>query len=157
MIISFIQTVNVDQEAWAEERQIPVEDVEKDVLKYFEGFCQFQVEECMCLGGKPLEVEVIENTPTELEVKTKLAAIRLAETLRSWLTPAEMALVNERNATSEYQNCCASHDFCDANEAMFEAMDQFCQLSDEDHMNIHNGAWDMAKKANFDVAALTKI
>lgn len=45
-----------------------------------------------------------------------------ADVLRRWLSPAEFAEMQRRNATPEYGGpVCASHDFCDANEAMAEA------------------------------------
>ena len=41
--------------------------------------------------------------------------------LRMELNSDEMAKVRARNATSAYANCCASHDFLDANEVMLVA------------------------------------
>lgn len=45
----------------------------------------------------------------------------LAEVLREWLSPTEWQEMRARNDTPEYADCCASHDFCDANMAMDEA------------------------------------
>lgn len=52
-------------------------------------------------------------------------AIAFAEKLASWLTPEQFAEIRRRNASPEYKGtgACASHDFCDANEAMLQALE----------------------------------
>ncbi len=79
--------------------------------------------------------------------------------LHTWLTPTEMAEVVKRNATPKYKGCCATHDFCDANMAMDEAMRNLdiatpCDLSDSEPQHeeacvLWNEAWDYAKSQNF--------
>ena len=51
------ETVYVDQEAWAKEYNIPVEEVEKHVLKTYAGSCQFHITECLCLSAPPETLE----------------------------------------------------------------------------------------------------
>lgn len=57
-----------------------------------------------------------QETITPLQIAEKFAAI-----LREWLTPDEWAEMLERNKGYSPE-ICASHDFCDANMAMLEAM-----------------------------------
>ena len=84
------------------------------------------------------------------------------ETLRSWLTAEQLATVVTRNATSEYARACASHDFCDANEAMAEAyqttFDVPMPLSEDEGADralvACNSAWALARSAEFDVRNL---
>lgn len=42
--------------------------------------------------------------------------------LKAWLTKKEFAEVKARNKKNGKAGWCASHDFCDANMAMFDAM-----------------------------------
>lgn len=45
------ETVYVDQEAWAAEYDIPVEEVEASVIETYTGYCQVHITECLCLGA----------------------------------------------------------------------------------------------------------
>lgn len=55
---------------------------------------------------------------------------------------------------------CATHDFCDANELMAEAMQtalglsRWPDLENDEMLEIWNGAWELAKAANFDPARI---
>lgn len=66
---------------------------------------------------------------------TALTPETLADTfaakLREWLSPEQFAEMMKRNALPEYKDigACASHDFCDANEAMAAA---FLELAGRD-------------------------
>ena len=71
--------------------------------------------------------------------------------LRQTLTREEFAEMQRRNATPEYRDtgCCASHDFCDANEVM-DAAFRACgividDLGDDDNHARWNRAWNLAK------------
>jgi hypothetical protein len=79
--------------------------------------------------------------------------------LRQWLTAAEFAEMKRRNVT--YGQACASHDFCDANMAMWEAWLQVYgheptlttdaetieqEQRKDDEIALWNAAWSMAKK-----------
>lgn len=47
--------------------------------------------------------------------------------VREWCGPEQCAEIDRRNATSEYayHGHCASHDFCDPNQAMIDALTKF--------------------------------
>lgn len=88
-------------------------------------------------------------------------AYAFAGNLKVLLTPQELEQVvkrNKRNAKKAgYENCCASHDFCDANMPMAEAFEEV--LGREIDMNsnndtaIWNKAWELAKAVQFEFAA----
>lgn len=85
-------------------------------------------------------------------------AARFVELLALSLTPDEWRLMRERNASPEYAgDCCASHDFLDANMTMLDAWHELADeapafLSDADEeaqsrdMRIWSEAWDLAKR-----------
>ena len=73
--------------------------------------------------------------------------------LKEWLNKSQIKEVIRRNKTPEYANCCASHDYCDANMAMFEGF-QRCigrdpVLNDDKDLSLINRAWDIAKSKQF--------
>jgi hypothetical protein len=86
----------------------------------------------------------------------KALAREFSRVLRSWLSPAQMRAVRERNKTQKYAKCCASHDFCDANMAMLEACAKLTgkpetdhDFADEDLCAIVNSAWALARAGEF--------
>lgn len=70
----------------------------------------------------------------------KVIAAAFDKVLREWLSPADYSEVVRRNATPQYRDCdiCASHDFCDSNEAMMEA---FENAGVADDAALWNAAW----------------
>jgi hypothetical protein len=63
--------------------------------------------------------------------------------LREWLTADEYSEVIRRNRTEEYRGACATHDFCDANVAMMEAMLAFGVNADsKGGHQLFTAAWD---------------
>jgi len=94
-------------------------------------------------------------TPNEL-------ARSFSVVLRQWLSDTEISRINAANAASGYDaSSCASHDYCDANMAMLEAVSsstgipidsvdvvdaRFCELSNE--------AWAIAKRAGFNAGGI---
>lgn len=74
--------------------------------------------------------------------------------LRNWLTVDQLKEVNRKNETEEYiQNrYCASHEYCDPNEAMIQAMEgngfKFDTQSEEQNKVIKE-AWNLSKKLKF--------
>ncbi len=65
--------------------------------------------------------------------------------------------INKLNATEEYKGCCASHDFCDSNMTMVDALETlgYKEASldvdwTEEILTLMNRAWDRAKELNFD-------
>jgi hypothetical protein len=88
-----------------------------------------------------------------------------SKTLIEWLGPETMREVVRLNASyvgTEFEGCCASHNFCDANMAMNSAfLDIVGKEFHEDSANpeleeqreaeceLWNSAWDLAQKNNF--------
>lgn len=77
-------------------------------------------------------------------------AEKFVKLLRRDLTPAEFEQVRQRNATPEYEKCCASHDFLDANMTMQEAWASLgygeIDPGSETDAYIWNCAWDLARE-----------
>jgi len=69
--------------------------------------------------------------------------------LNSWLSSVEIAEINRLNATKEYSDCCASHNFCDSNMAMIEALEKFGRRGE--YSPLSQDAWTMAKERGFAV------
>lgn len=88
------------------------------------------------------------------QAQVEQVAAKFAEILREELTDAQWAKMRAKNATGPYQgDCCASHDYCDANmpmEAAFKACaielwDRDDNMRDE-AVALWNAAWDHAKR-----------
>ena len=85
--------------------------------------------------------------------------------LRRDFSDHEMSEVIARNATAEYNGCCATHDFLDANMTMFEAfqnvvgrevimpgdVEENQDLDNQESSDIAlcNSSWALAIKNNF--------
>lgn len=83
--------------------------------------------------------------------------------LKSWLSAEEMKSVIEKNETPEYNGCCASHDYCDANMAIDEAFIKLMERDfvfyddekpetekqNEEDTALENNAWAIAKTNKF--------
>lgn len=70
--------------------------------------------------------------------------------LNEWLGPKRIREINRRNALPEYANCCASHDFCDSNQAMIEALETFgIEFHPDRCIDLVDAAWDHAQKRQF--------
>lgn len=92
-----------------------------------------------------------------------VSAVALArafsEALHGYLGAGIMRTVVEKNAGAKRDNCCASHDFCDANMVM---LGEYARLSGEHEDDVDldavipqfNDAWDIAKAAEFDVTRI---
>lgn len=90
----------------------------------------------------------------EATIPTETLAKSFSNVLNEWLTKEEMATVIERNQTPEYQDgSCATHDFCDANQAIIDAFEKEAgrelDTQDEDDMKLIQKAWDLARDNNF--------
>ncbi|WP_431798061.1 hypothetical protein SGO26_30200 (plasmid) [Cupriavidus metallidurans] len=93
-----------------------------------------------------------------LSAAVELLAEKFASNLRAWLSPEEMAAVNERNRLDNDPMICHSHDFCDANMAMHNAVVEL-RINSEDvpswsdeMVALLNAAWEVARRNNFYVA-----
>ncbi len=99
--------------------------------------------------------------PTPEEVSAEFIAV-----LNEWLTPEQLEQVRVRNAVLAtnpgQEDCCASHDFCDANVAMEEAFkrcgldpsstgvpDTDYPLMSDEVLEVWNKAWALAKAKGF--------
>lgn len=72
--------------------------------------------------------------------------------LNSWLSPDELTEVCRRNAATE-DGSCATHDFCDANQAMIDALTEL-EIEYFGGQNFLLGdlidrAWDLARENEF--------
>jgi len=83
--------------------------------------------------------------PLEEQIASSFAAI-----LRDWLTPEEFEEMRQRNQAEPNASICHSHDFCDANMAMDEAMrlnGQEVDLGgDRENWSTWNAAWAIASQ-----------
>lgn len=89
---------------------------------------------------------------------TKALACAFCSILNQWLTPEQLTEINRLNSTPEYQDgSCASHNFCDPNQAMIDACvkvwgrePEFGDIDPEDKdTDAINEAWSIARKAEF--------
>lgn len=95
-------------------------------------------------------------------------ALAFATVLHEWLDEDEIKQVVERNGTEAYTDYCASHDFCDANMAMLEAIQTLAGLTDDSAAlnaqtegdpdnRLWNDAWSLAKEAGFSTTIGTVV
>lgn len=85
-----------------------------------------------------------------------------AAVLKGWLSRADFREMRERNAAETDASVCHSHDHCDANMAMDEALrgcgfaamlDAGDLASKEENAHLWNSAWDYAKAAHLTAKA----
>ncbi len=69
--------------------------------------------------------------------------------LNEWLDPPTVGEINRLNSLPEYAGCCASHDFCDPNQAMADALETFGVEFHPDLCDLINEAWDQARERQF--------
>jgi hypothetical protein len=94
---------------------------------------------------------VLDNSVSKLRV-----AAAFSRVLRDWLTVDEFAELVELNREETDKTVCHSHDFCDANMAMHEALVE-CGAIDKDGFDaddefiveLFSAAWDEAVKNEF--------
>lgn len=80
-------------------------------------------------------------------------AYRFAARLQRWLTPAQLAAVNLANATETNPGICHTHDVCDPNQAIIDALAEMgreCDPQDEQQSLLIDFAWTIARAAEFD-------
>ena len=101
--------------------------------------------------------------------KDKQLSLEFSKIIREWLTPEELVKVNKLNRTNPEAlsgSICHTHDFCDANQAMIDAM-ELCGIEwifapetrDPDYDNVSQSkdrqgqmidrAWNLAKANGF--------
>lgn len=92
--------------------------------------------------------------PRDPEVKL---ACKFSELLSQELTAEELDQVNERNAAEAHKPTCSSHDFCDANQVMADALDALgvdLDLQNPKQVALINDAWTLARSNDFDPARI---
>lgn len=82
------------------------------------------------------------------ETQIKELANKFCRGLQLALTTEEMAEAVARNANESNPLVCHSHDFCDANQVMIDALGQEFENTEEQNALIEN-AWNLAKKNEF--------
>lgn len=79
--------------------------------------------------------------------------------LNEWLSSEEITEINTINAPPEYMKAgmCASHEYCDPNEAMAEAFEMVfgreLDVLNNDDITIVNEAWKISKVNQFSTKA----
>lgn len=85
-----------------------------------------------------------------LNVTPEQLAKEFAFLIRKWLTDEELEMVNALN--TDVSNICATHDFCDPNQAMIDALTILgitADVQNEEQVVLMNKAWEIAKTNNF--------
>jgi len=92
-------------------------------------------------------------TSKEYELARAFAAV-----ITDWLTPDELAAANDENKFNGFADAtCATHNHCDANEAMLDAMASLgmeYDPADQQQTDMINKAWLIAKASGFDPSAI---
>jgi hypothetical protein len=87
--------------------------------------------------------------PHNRSAALQLVAKNFAKLLRKEIGEENFQEVLRLNATPEYRDCCASHNFCDANLLMWAALgheeDDAIDPKDEEQTIFWNDAWNLAK------------
>ena len=92
------------------------------------------------------------------EHTTQNLANEFCRVLATYLTPDELEAVRAKNAVETHPDVCHTHDYCDANMAMQEALekglcwpmtDDSTPLTFEADCQLWNGAWAKAVAQNF--------
>ena len=69
--------------------------------------------------------------------------------INNWIVPEDLDIVRKRNREETDPMVCHTHDFCDANMAMEEAIENLSMTSLPDCDKLRDDAWDIAKKRGF--------
>ena len=84
-------------------------------------------------------------------LQTIKLSTEFARIIRSWHTAEQLAAIDAENKA--HPEDCASHNYCDANEAMLEAfpnvMGREHDAASQSDTDAINTAWDAAKKRGF--------
>ena len=80
-------------------------------------------------------------------------ALAFARLMTKVLKASAMREVQKRNLLPDYDKCCASHDFVDANMVMALSWAEVTKGGLMD-FTVMNAAWDIARAAGFDVARI---
>lgn len=92
--------------------------------------------------------EIPVKLPTPKEVANTFIAV-----LKAWLTSEEMELIREKMKNSNDPSVCYTHDYCDANMAMDQALELHglkVDIQKDAHVDLMNNAWSLAYKNKFE-------
>jgi hypothetical protein len=114
-------------------------------------------EDCEAEGRDPLTLADARQAVARLRMEmpdAETLANEFTIVIREWLTPEQCREIDRRNKTEQYtrNNLCASHDFCDANQAMIDALGRFnieYESQDERQGVLIDQAWSIAKRQGF--------
>lgn len=71
--------------------------------------------------------------------------------ITKWLSPHELAVINRSNCSPAYRTCCATHDFCDANQAVLDVLAEVNLNWDKSLEPSVSKGWMLARNACFEV------
>lgn len=83
-------------------------------------------------------------------------ANEFAVEIRKWVSPDDCREIDRRNKAETSAAICHSHDFCDANQAMINALSKLgmeFDLQDEPQMKLIDDAWRIVRGQGFGVPA----
>lgn len=86
------------------------------------------------------------------EKNAKRLALAFRKEIAAALPRSERLTIDDRNKTQEYLECCATHDFCDANvymEAAYRKIFKKPTAFNDETTQLMNAAWDLAKSDGF--------
>jgi hypothetical protein len=87
------------------------------------------------------------NTPNAYELATAFSRI-----LRDTLTDEQLSDVRARNAAETNPSICHSHDYCDANQVMIDALQSVgypYSMDDDALFALECDAWELARAGKF--------
>ncbi|MBI2480646.1 MAG: hypothetical protein HYV60_19085 [Planctomycetia bacterium] len=76
-------------------------------------------------------------------------AERFSQTIHDWLGEETVMEVNRRNRVPEYEGLCATHDFCDPNQAMVDSLNEFGLEFEHELIELINASWSIAQQRGF--------
>lgn len=87
--------------------------------------------------------------------KTFAVSNKFSKLINESFSKKELKETIAKNKTAEYENCCATQDYCDANMIMDEAFTQVIgheiDLQNDEDLQIWNEAWDLSKASDFKI------
>lgn len=102
-----------------------------------------------------LVIERIGQYEASMSIPPLELATEFCRQLSKNLDDGTLKVINRRN--TEYEDAgdhstCATHDFCDANQVMLDAIEAICGVADYHFAQnaMINAAWDIARRARFD-------
>ena len=89
-----------------------------------------------------------------IKVNKHLVASSFCNEIQKHLGNETLREVIKLNETAEYQEACATHDFCDPNQIMADVLESLGHEFDTSLLPLINDAWLLARAAEFQSAKL---